>query len=348
MTCATNSDCPGQTQCHEGQCRTGCTDDASCVLGSCNQKNDCSVCIDNGECSGNRCIRNTCQVCRTTSDCPSGVQCTEGDCIQIIDPAFNCGNGVLQVGEECDDSNRISNDGCSSECFLESTLVAAASICGNGVLEQREECDDSNRRDDDGCSSTCLLEIGICGDGIVQSLLGEQCESSTHNPALPYLCKQCRFYSLFCGDNKVDAGEECDAGPLNSTSPDALCRPDCGLLRCGDSILDNAETCDDGNRLNNDGCDRYCREETQVASDKQQIDFTNTQREVTTTQFQNQQQLGFPQYPNFKQLPYQLPLAQLQPLIQSQAPIGDTGPAAVAVVASGMAAGMGWMRRKRK
>jgi hypothetical protein len=41
-------------------------------------------------------------------------------------------------------------------------------------------------------------------------------------------------------------------------------------------------------------------------------------------------------------------MAQLQPLIQSQAPIGDTGPAAVAVVASGMAAGMGWMRRKRK
>ena len=282
-----------------------------------------------------------------------------------------CGDGYLDPEEQCDinntscDPGRTCNlsictciiteksdddgDGDDDDGFAgNNNLVASASVCGNGVIDASEECDDTNRRDNDGCSSTCLLEIGICGDGIVQSLLGEQCESSTHNPALPYLCKQCRFYSLFCGDNKVDAGEECDAGPLNSTSPDALCRPDCGLLRCGDSILDNAETCDDGNRLNNDGCDRYCREETQVASDKQQIDFTNTQREVTTTQFQNQQQLGFPQYPNFKQLPYQLPLAQLQPLIQSQAPIGDTGPAAVAVVASGMAAGMGWMRRKRK
>jgi hypothetical protein len=65
-------------------------------------------------------------------------------------------------------------------------------------------------------------------------------------------------------------------------------------------------------------------------------------------QFPNMQQLGFPQYPNFKQLPNQLPLAQLQPLIQSQAPIGDTGPAAVAIVGAGAAAGWSWMRRKRR
>jgi len=44
----------------------------------------------------------------------------------------------------------------------------------------------------------------------------------------------------------------------------------------------------------------------------------------------------------------QLPLAQLQPLIAPQGVAGDTGPAAVAVVASGMAAGFGFMRKRRK
>tara|TARA_B100000315_G_scaffold258947_1_gene312896 strand:- start:3561 stop:4472 length:912 start_codon:yes stop_codon:yes gene_type:complete len=247
-------------------------------------------------------------------------------------------------------------------------LVASASVCGNGTLEIREECDDSNRRDNDGCSSTCLLEIGICGDGIVQSLLGEQCEQSKHNQALPYLCNNCRFLSLTCGDGTVDAGEECDRGAQNSTSPNAQCRPDCSVPRCGDGIIDTdfTEECDDGNRLNGDACDRYCRKgsgTTQVASDQQgpsafgQLPTFGGGTQGQFGQFGQlgqfgpngfMQDIGFPQYPSFQPVPYQLPLAQLQPRIQSRGPAGDTGPAAVAVIGAGAAAGLSWMRRKRK
>jgi cysteine-rich repeat protein len=250
------------------------------------------------------------------------------------------------------------DDSSSRESFediintVKESLVAAASICGNGILETKEECDDSNRRDNDGCSSTCLLEIGICGDGVVQSLLGEQCESGSHSPALSYSCKNCRFLSLYCNDGKLDPGEECDAGTQNSTSPDALCRPDCSLSRCGDGVVDSTEICDDGNRTSGDGCDRYCRtidSNTLIASDTTvQFPGTTLPAAVLSTFQQQQQQFGFPQYPNYQQLPYQLPLAQLQPLIAPQGVAGETGPAAVAVVASGMAAGLGWMRRKRK
>lgn len=337
--------------CDQGQCRTGCTDAASCAIGSCNKRGDCETCLDNRECSGNRCVRNGCQDCRSTSDCPSGLQCDNGDCIRFIDPNVNCGNGIENIGEECDDGNRNSGDGCSSECFIESTLVASASICGNGTLEELEECDDGNRRDDDGCSSTCLLEIGICGDGVVQTLLGEQCESSVHNPALAYLCKNCRFLSLSCGDGKVDDGEDCDDGPRNSSNPNATCRPDCSSARCGDGALDSAELCDDGNRLNGDGCDRYCKTEstTVIASDTtSDVDGTALPSQVLSSYQLQQQQYGFPQFPNFQQIPYQLPMAQLQPLIQTQAPIGDTGPASVAVIGAGAAAGWSWMRRKKR
>ena len=50
--------------------------------------------------------------------------------------------------------------------------------CGNGAFNIAEECDDSNIIDSDGCSSTCIEEVGwncvnfpsicspICGDGI--------------------------------------------------------------------------------------------------------------------------------------------------------------------------------------
>jgi hypothetical protein len=113
------------------------------------------------------------------------------------------------------------------------------------------------------------------------------------------------------------------------------------------------ELCDDGNRLAGDGCDRYCvlegAEGTEVAAEitsptsPTYQTFPNSQLSTL-----NSQLFQFPQQPSFQQLPYQLPMAQLQPLIQRQGPIGDTGPAAVAIAASGVAAGLGWIRRRRK
>ena len=65
-----------------------------------------------------------------------------------------CGNNILEPGEECDDGNRISGDGCSSACRIE----APAAICGNGILEFGEKCDDGNTIPGDGCSSDCRIE----------------------------------------------------------------------------------------------------------------------------------------------------------------------------------------------
>ena len=300
-------------ECDDGNTRNGDGCDTSCQL----EESIPVSCALDTECPSALCRNSVC-LCSADEMCKSGEQCIGGVCTEQD----------IQLIKE--------------------NLVAAATVCGNGILETKEECDDRNRRDNDGCSSSCLLEIGICGDGVVQTLLGEQCEGQDS-------CQNCRYVSPTCGDGNLDSGEECDEGALNSTTSDAACRPDCSLSRCGDAILDSAEICDDGNRLNNDGCDRYCVLEesdttgvTVIASDTT-VQFPTLPTNVLSQSQQNQQQqYQFPQYSNFQQLPYQLPLAQLQPLIQSQGPIGDTGPAAVAVVASGMAAGMGWVRRKKK
>ena len=63
----------------------------------------------------------------------------------------DCGDGILDAGEACDDGNTTNGDGCSSTCELES-------LCGDGILEGNEVCDDGNTVDGDGCSSTCELE----------------------------------------------------------------------------------------------------------------------------------------------------------------------------------------------
>jgi len=63
-----------------------------------------------------------------------------------------CGNGLLEPGEQCDDGNTISGDGCSSGCRFEEHR------CGNGIRETGEECDDGNTKYGDGCTPECKIE----------------------------------------------------------------------------------------------------------------------------------------------------------------------------------------------
>ena len=67
-----------------------------------------------------------------------------------------CGNGQVDTPEEeCDDGNNEDGDGCSAICELES-------FCGDGILDTDlgEECDDGNNEDGDGCSAICEIEAG--------------------------------------------------------------------------------------------------------------------------------------------------------------------------------------------
>ena len=53
-------------------------------------------------------------------------------------------------------------------------------ICGDGHLWIGvEECDDSNRTEGDGCTPGCVAEF--CGDGVVQTGIGEECEGGSQN-----------------------------------------------------------------------------------------------------------------------------------------------------------------------
>lgn len=71
----------------------------------------------------------------------------------------------------------IPRDTAGSLSAVSSTVSTS---CGNGYVDVAEECDDGNRDDGDGCNEACLLEKGRCGDQIVQKALGEQCEPFTH------------------------------------------------------------------------------------------------------------------------------------------------------------------------
>ena len=129
--------------------------------------------------------------------------------------------------------------------------------CGDGVLDLGEECDDGLDNSDtepDACRTNCMA--ASCGDGVVDT--GETCDDGPDNSDTePDACRtDCTAAS--CGDEVIDTGEECDNGLDNSdTEPDA-CRTDCTAPSCGDGVIDTGEECDDGNLDDGDFCTGQC------------------------------------------------------------------------------------------
>lgn len=170
-----------------------------------------------------------------------------------------CGNGVLEVGEDCDDGNTTDTDGCSATCSIEDGFVCRsepslcrADECGDGLVGSAETCDDANEVDGDGCDFSCSTENGF------------ECTGE------PSTC------SSTCGDGRVASNEGCDDGnldPADGCSPQ--CRPEHGyfcddqpsacLSVCGDSLVARDEACDDGNLKAEDGCSAVCAVESGFA-----------------------------------------------------------------------------------
>lgn len=223
-------------------------------------------------------------------------------------------------------------------------VASAVAICGNTAREAGEECDDGNARDFDGCSSDCFQERGFCGDGTVQRLLGEQCEPNVTDAAVPLQCVACRYVSFTCGNGQLEIGEECDDAAGNSDAPGARCRRDCSVGRCGDGILDTvrAEECDDGNRVGGDGCSEACVVERAAPLSPlaaQVFDLPSVPGMPTTAS------------PVTYALPWQVPQQQqVQDVIINTLPPQNvgSGPGTLSVMAAGAAAGVGWVRRKRR
>ena len=157
--------------------------------------------------------------------------------------SIGCGDGTLGAGEQCDDGNAISGDGCSATCEIEG-------VCGDGTVGAGEQCDDANTTGGDGCSATCQLET-VCGNGAVEGV--EQCDDGnvTNGDGCSAICR----IEPVCGDAVIGGSEQCDDG--NTTGGDG-CSPICRIEVCGDAVVDVGEQCDDGNTVSGDGCSATC------------------------------------------------------------------------------------------
>jgi cysteine-rich repeat protein len=153
-----------------------------------------------------------------------------------------CGDGERVPGcEACDEGAGNSDtlpDACRTSC--------ERAQCGDGIVDAGEQCDDGNGADCDGCDAGCAVEPGVvCGDGERSRACGEECDEGPDNSdAVADRCRtDCRMAR--CGDGVIDGGELCDDG--NTVSCDGCtfdCRRDADLLDAdGNGVADACDAC---------------------------------------------------------------------------------------------------------
>ena len=107
-------------------------------------------------------------------------------------------------------------------------------------------------------------EVDHCGDGVVQSELGEQCDDGDRDSCeTDSVCDwNCTVQScgnaVGCAGTGLSLDEECDDG--NLVSGDG-CTPACAREYCGDGVIQTVlgEQCDDANTDDLDGCSSNCQ-----------------------------------------------------------------------------------------
>ena len=243
-----------------------------------------------------------CAVCQVLRD----VDGLSRDCDQFDDGnasngtcGVECGDGIVQPGEACDDGGFSDHDGCSATCTVEggwrcSGQPSVCTLeCGDGLLDAGELCDDGDRTAGDGCSAACTVENGFecsgepstcaptCGNGRLDQ--GEACDDGDGSGADGcsaacqvedgYQCdgepSSCAFV---CGNGSFQGGETCDDGNAGAgdgcsgvcrIEPGWLCAgaPSFCVAACGDGLVRGAEGCDDGDAQSGDGCSLACQVE---------------------------------------------------------------------------------------
>lgn len=204
----------------------------------------------------------------------------------------SCDNGVVDLGENCDDHNALSGDGCDTHCQVEDGWTCdggtcGAKTCGDGIVAGDEACEDSNNETGDGCHD-CQVEDGwactvpgteasVCTEGCGNGVKGgsERCDDGNRE-AGDGCDPTCRIEPgwncpvtgcvAVCGDGLRVGPEGCDLGAVQDEPSCVACRippgyacgkPGCQRT-CGGGTLEAAEDCDDTNLVSGDGCDANC------------------------------------------------------------------------------------------
>ncbi|CAD8144718.1 unnamed protein product [Paramecium octaurelia] len=198
----------------------------------------------------------------------------------------------------CQKNYYFQNDSCLY-CSIEVELCQTIQ-CGNGIIQKGEQCDDWNNDDRDGCSKNCKFEEGYYCESVSNMKLHvsikitkcikcvDNCKVCNKNKCQicysgyfitpNFDCQKCDFHCKECSGPQQKDCISCIKGTDYGLSQKcAFCEETQGLYtnkdkcvsKCGDGIKKNDEQCDDGNIINKDGCSEKCKIEEDWDCSKQ-------------------------------------------------------------------------------
>lgn len=215
-----------------------------------------------------------------------------------LDLEYTTLSWVDDIEDDSDDTVTYSKSG-----FCDNDVYGTSSSCGDGVIGATETCeigdlqamDCTTAEGDPGtenetCNSSCtgwtaltgaVCSAGTCGDGVVDTSLGEDCDDGSLNGDYGYCDATCHYTDAeYCGDGVISGGEACDCGDTSAevatgkpyggaygtcsatngtygTAGATTCAWDCAgpAAYCGDGTIDelNGEVCDGNTVVSADG-----------------------------------------------------------------------------------------------
>ncbi len=177
-----------------------------------------------------------------------------------------CGDGTLDVGETCDDGNRLFCDGCNSSCDVEGSPACPADgrLC-TADCHPTQGCVFTNEPDGSACwddgsvcttdtcaSGWCRHDPMVCNDGIACTT--DSCHATLGCTAAPdnSRCDD----RIACTVDTCSTTLGCTAAPDNSRCDDSIaCTTDACSTTLGCTAAPDNSRCNDGVACTNDTCD---------------------------------------------------------------------------------------------
>lgn len=206
--------------------------------------------------------------------------------------AATCGNGVLETGEQCDDGNTLSGDGCSSVCAKEqasscveqplSRAAATASTTENAMFPASLAIDGNTATRWSSSFADpqwIYVDLGASRHVSRVNLTWEAAASKSYQ--IQIASDPNGSWTTLFTDTNGNGGID-SVGGLNGTGRYVRMlssarttsfgvslfelevlgdnNPSCGgtAPRCGNGAVEGTEQCDDGNTLSGDGCSATC------------------------------------------------------------------------------------------
>ncbi|MBN1770157.1 MAG: hypothetical protein JXB32_02755 [Deltaproteobacteria bacterium] len=190
-------------QCEDGNTVFGDGCDPDDCRYSCVAALDCS---DGNTCNGVETCNTTTHVCLPGTPPADGTACTlpgggAGECRAGECITAGCGNGVVGAGEECDDGNYVSGDGCEPDCQFSCDVAADCNdseFCTTDACVANlngQICQNTALADGTACTLNCFT-ASACTSGVCTGVTPLDCDDD--NPCTSDFCSlvtgNCRHF----------------------------------------------------------------------------------------------------------------------------------------------------------